>query len=482
MIVNRAQQTRDAAALLGLTALAVLVHGYHYGIEDMAVYLPAIKKLLVPSLYPYDANFFLLYIRWTQFHSAVAASALASHLPLEWVIFVWHIASLFLVLLGCLRLARRCFSDWAAQWAGVALVATLLTLPVSGTALFLADQYLHPRTVATAFLLFALCAILDRRPSALLWIVLAALCHPTMAIYGVCHLLIQAWAPLPAAALLPPVWPPGGPANPIWKEVMSHRAFQYPLRWQWYEWLGVVGPIALLVWFSRIARRQGLATLDHISRRLALATSLGVLGAVILTSLPGTLARLEPMRVLHFTYLLFVLFAGGLLGQFVLKARPLRWLALFAPLCLVMFCAQRLEFRASPHIEWPGRPASNAWVEAFDWVRQNTPRNALFALDPKYLVRPGEDFHGFQAIAERSMLADSIKDNSVVEVFPDLAYQWKLELAGRENWKQMSLADLEGLRSKFGVTWVILEKPGMSGLDCPYANSAVMICRISRTR
>jgi len=32
--------------------LPVAVHGYHRGIEDMAVYLPAIKKLLTPACIP----------------------------------------------------------------------------------------------------------------------------------------------------------------------------------------------------------------------------------------------------------------------------------------------------------------------------------------------------------------------------------------------------------------------------------------------
>src|SRR5579862_5487467 len=62
----------DGFYLILLTAAALLVHGYHIGIEDMAVYLPAIKKLLHPSLYPYDANFFLLYTQWTSFHHFVA--------------------------------------------------------------------------------------------------------------------------------------------------------------------------------------------------------------------------------------------------------------------------------------------------------------------------------------------------------------------------------------------------------------------------
>src|ERR1700735_3097559 len=174
---SRSVNGRDLACLFGVTAAAILVHGYHVGIEDMAVYLPAIKKLLDPALYPFDSNFFLLYILWTRFHQTIAASARFTRLPLEWVLFIWDFAAVFLVFLRCLRLLRRCFAEPAAHWAGVSLVAALLTMPVSGTALFLVDQHLHPRTLATAFLLFALVAVLDRRPIALLWIFLAGLCR-----------------------------------------------------------------------------------------------------------------------------------------------------------------------------------------------------------------------------------------------------------------------------------------------------------------
>ncbi len=35
---------RDALLLAGLTLLVVLLHGYHLGVDDQAIYLPAIKK------------------------------------------------------------------------------------------------------------------------------------------------------------------------------------------------------------------------------------------------------------------------------------------------------------------------------------------------------------------------------------------------------------------------------------------------------
>jgi hypothetical protein len=467
--------------LLLLTAAAILVSGYHYGVEDMAVYLPAIKKLIDPSLYPFDANFFLLYIRVTLFHQAVAALFRFTHLPLEWIAFLWHLASVYLFLFGCLRLSRRCFSEPVAQWAGVTLVAALLTLPVAGTALFIVDQHTHPRTLATAFLLFAMVDVLEWRPFTLVWILLAGLCHPTMTLYGAFHVIVLGLArPIAQPAVFIPAIPFEVPANPIWRQVMSRRHFQYPFQWEWYEWLGAIAPIAFLAYFAIVARRQGLAILERVCIRIAISTSLGIAGAVILIQgfSNETWARFEPMRILHLTYVVFVLISGGFLGIYLLRDRWMRWALLFVPLAVVMIYFQRVEFASSAHIEWPGSEPRNQWVQAFRWVSRNTPRDALFALDPKYMDRPGEDFYGFRGFAERSALADQSKDTSVVEVFPDLAWQWKLETSGTANWSHFTGDDFARLKKKYGVTWVILEGPAIPPLDCPYANSRVRVCRI----
>ena len=482
--ILRVERIRDFFFLSILTCAAVLVHGYHYGVEDLGIYLPAIKKLINPSLYPYDANFFLLFIRWTFFHQAVAAVVRTTHIPLELFLFLLHVLSIFLVLLGCLRLIQKCFDQPVAQWCGVALVAALLTMPVAGTALFVVDQHLHPRTFATAFLLFGAVAVLDKRPIALLWIFLTALCHPTMAVYGAFHLFFLAW---PGRVLARPALAFGGipfsaPPNPIWREVMAGRSYHYPFLWTWYEWLGALAPIALLDYFARVARRDDMPTFERVCRRLVISTSLGILIAIIACEFfqtqTQTWARLEPMRILHFTYVIFILFSGAMLGKYLLRERPLRWLALFVPLTFIMFYAQRQEFPSSYHIEWPDRAPRNDWVKAFEWARDNTPKSAFFALDPNYAKLPGEDYYGFRAFAERSMLADGDKDASVVALFPELAWQWKLEVKDRQNWPQFTLADFERLKKKYGVTWVIVVRPGVAGLACPYANSQVMVCRI----
>ena len=168
---------------------------------------------------------------------------------------------------------------------------------------------------------------------------------------------------------------------------------------------------------------------------------------------------------------------GGFLGEYVLKDRALRWLALFVPLCCGMFAAQRSLFPASAHVEWPGRAPKNPWAQAFVWARQNTPEDAVFALDPWYLHIAGEDEIGFRCLAERSRLADAVKDNGVVSMFPPLADEWWSQVQAQTPWSNLQAADFARLKNQYGITWIVLEKP-VSGIECAYQNAAVRVCRL----
>ena len=126
---------KNMARLLGLTALAMLVQGYHPGLEDDAYYLAAIKNNLNPALFPHDADFFRVLFQATAFDKLIALSIRWTHAPLVWGLFFWQCAAIFLMLWGCLRIAQRCFDQEYEQWAAVAMVAALLTLPIAGTGL-----------------------------------------------------------------------------------------------------------------------------------------------------------------------------------------------------------------------------------------------------------------------------------------------------------------------------------------------------------
>jgi len=178
-----------------ITVLAVAVMGYHPGFEDDGIYLSAIKKRLNPALFPHDSDFFRFQMQATLFDNWIAGFVRWSHISLAWAELLWQMASIALILYGCWRIARRLFSEARAQWAGVAMVAAMLSLPVAGTGLYLVDQHLHPRTMATAFILLAVERVLARRKGqAALLLALAFALHPIMAALGLSFCIFLAMA------------------------------------------------------------------------------------------------------------------------------------------------------------------------------------------------------------------------------------------------------------------------------------------------
>jgi hypothetical protein len=319
---------------------------------------------------------------------------------------------------------------------------------------------------------------------AALWILFAAMVHPLMAIFGVsyliCLILTTYCRQRGASAFLPLFFGFFSPASDAYRKVLSTHSYFFILRWEWYEWVGILAPLALLWWFTLIGRKYALPVLESASRALVLFGVFFFVTALVLT-VPARfepLAELQPMRSLHLLYVLLFLFAGGIVGQFLLKNVLWRWLFLFAPLCMGMCFVQFRLFPASFHIEWPGVPPQNPWLQAFDWIRLNTPQNSLFALDPNHMDIPGEDEHGFRALAERSMLADDVKDSGAVSMFPALAEEWLTQVQALGGWQNFQREDFRKLKKRFGVSWVVLQRPGVAGLSCPYQNSLLLVCRI----
>jgi len=478
---------KDFFLLSLLTLGALLVHGYHPWVEDAEIYLPGVEKILQPELFPFNSQFFESHAHLTFFPNLIAASVRISHLPLEGVLFLWQLSSIFLLLLACWQLMSRCFADSRARWAGVAMVAALLTLPVAGTALYIMDQYINPRNLVAFAVIFAIVKVIDGKYfQAVAFLVFAAAIHPLMSVFSFscCAVVLctkefdRRFAGL--ACLLPFGVLLEQPSQAYHYVALSHSYF-YLLQWRWYEWLGVVAPMALLWWFSRIARSRQLRNLDLLCRALIVYEFVYVLAGVLLSISARfeSLARLQPMRSLYLLYVLFFLFAGGLLGEFVLKNRVWRWAALFVPMCAGMFLAQRALFPASAHVEWPGAAPKNRWVQAFEWIRINTPRGAVFALDPFHMDIPGEDANGFRAIAQRSMLTDAVKDSGAVSMFPPNAEEWLKQVQAQSGWKKFQAQDFRRLQAEYGVNWVVLQQPGVAGLDCPYRNVAVLVCRVN---
>ncbi len=495
---------RYPLAFVFLTVLALFIHGYHPYVEDAEIYLPGVLKILNPSLYHLNAQFFGEHAGHSFYPNLIAASVRVTHLPVSWVAFLWELASICLLLMAAWRLASVLFEEESARWAGVCLMAALLTLPVAGTSLYIIDEYLNPRNLAAFAALFAVAEVLRRRYVAMaLWLAFAATVHPFMSSFAI---MFCAWLAIlrrfrprilgfaatnssvaPKMASIAGLLLPFGitlerPPAAYHDVALGHSA-HYLLRWEWYEWLGLIGPVILFWWFARFAQRRGMTHLELISRAMVPYVSVAAVAAAIL-SWPArleALARLQPLRCLLLCYMVLIVAVGGFLARYVLQRRVWRWLALFIPLSAGMYVAQRQLFPASAHIEWPWAQPRNQWVQAFVWIRDNTPVDALFALDPRHMDLPGEDENGFRACAQRSRLADAIKDQGAASMFPPLSIPWAEQVHDQQDWNKFQKSDFEKLRQKYAVSWVIVQQPGLPGLICPYSNPAVRVCHLSES-
>ena len=185
-------RNRNVWLILAFSILAVIVMGYHPGIEDDGVYLSAVKGDLNPALYPHDAEFFRVQLQATMFDRWIAGFIQATHIPVSISEFLLQFATIVLIMVGCWSIARCLFADKSAQWGGVAMVAAMMTLPVAGTALYLADQHLHPRNLSTAIILIAVSRIMSGKHwQAVPLLLLSVVLHPIMAVLGISFCILS---------------------------------------------------------------------------------------------------------------------------------------------------------------------------------------------------------------------------------------------------------------------------------------------------
>ncbi len=490
----------DGILVLMFTVLGFLVMGYHPGLEDDGVYLSAVKSDLDPALFPHDSDFFHLQLQATIFDRWMALFVRVTRIPVAWAELLWQFLSLYVLLWSALRIAQKLFPERRSPRAGIALLAAMFTLPVAGTALNLADQHLHPRTMATALILLAIDLILQqKRAFAVLLLLLSLSVHPIMAVFGISFCFFLALAlndrfyqslcsqfshVLKSSNSLAAAVPLGWifePPTPTWRRALETRTYYFLYQWTWYEWLGALAPLFLfwLLFRHAVKRRDGL--LARFALALLLYGTFQQLAAMIVLAPPALIriTPLQPMRYLHLVYLFLALIAGCLLGRQILGRRIGRWVLFLVAANGGMFLSQRLMFPGSNHLELPGHEPANPWLQAFTWIRRNTPKDAYFALDPNYLAITGEDYHSFRALAERSQLADAIKDTAVVTQVPELGPVWAKEVDAQAGWDRFESADFARLRAQFGVDWVLVSYPPPPRLTCIWHNDRLSVCRVN---
>jgi MFS family permease len=482
--------------LAALTPAVLLIHGYHPFADDAGIYVAGIRKLAHPALYQPDAPFVLANTHLSVFAHLLAAVIQVTHLPLTFVLLVTHLVSIYVFLLAGWSVASRVFTRLPERWFAVAFAAACFTLPAAGTALVLMDPYVTSRSFSTPLGLFAVAAVLDRRwRLAAFLIVLTGLMHPQMVLYAAALALLYAvldTAGLRAAVLtgaagivaagLIALVTRHEPVSAAYFEAMhsSGRTYYFLAQWRWYEDFGLAAPLALYaltVYRSEAGSRM---------RKLCLACIVLGVSSIMVSFLfvhpsgPYLLVRVEILRSFHTLYLVGVLLLGGWLGSVFWYRQSTRWVV-FVLLAIAaggLFAAQRASYPDSAHIEWPWMHPRNQWVQAYWWIRANTPANAVFAADPGLNFLDGVDMQSFRVTTERSILADNKDQGVAAGVNPSIAGLWAAQHDAQVGINQMSDRERIARLKPFGVTWLLLPSSAGTNFSCPYQNAVAKVCRM----
>ncbi len=489
---HRTRSIPSSLAPLLLTPIVLLVHGYHPYAGDAGIYVAGVRHILDPSLYPLNAVFVTAFTRLSIFPWTIATLVRLSHAPLSSVLLAAHLLSILLFLIACHQLAGRLFNNESARWSCLLLAVGCFTLPVAGTALFVMDPYVTARSFSTPLSLMAVAACIDRAwLRTILLLALTALIHPLMAAYTVgfvvLHTLIASGRTREALTLSLALVAAcgvafglahGTPASPAYRQAVSlpARTFLFLARWHWYEILGLVLPLPLFALGLRhpvSASRNGAICLTCL---LLGTTSIVIAAAFVPPAGPYLFVPLQILRSFHLIYALGIVLCGGVLTALWSRSR-------IAAICVVVvlfagtFAAQRLSWTGSSHIEWPVAGPAIPYQQAFLWIRDHTPRNAVFAFNPRLVYVPEEDEQGFRAIAERDHLADD-KDAGIVAVIPRLADRWALQRNAELNIDRMIDSERIATLAPLGATWLLLPPNANTEFPCPWRNRVLQVCNM----
>ena len=503
------------ALITALALVTLLIQGYHPLAEDGGLYVAGVQYTLDPTLFPHYTLFVTEHLRFSVFAPTLAFIVHHTHLSLAWVLLLTNLLSLWLTFYAALKILQHTLSNNTAQLAALCLLAAFWTLPIAGTSLLLMDPYVTGRSLSTPLSLLAAAFALNHRRAlrpllaSALCLILAALFHPLMAAYAFAFILLLrltrlrqrhlAWAILTLSALalaatLQALAPHETPAIIAAEE---SRYYWFLAQWQWFELLGLAGPLAVLGVLLRHFRKHSDPLNDNAADLCRANIAIGCIAILVClffaheNSPTHLVARMQPLRVFLLTYAIMTLLLGATLIQLALEARQrlsssaartalttLPAVILIA-LAATMFTVQRNTFPASAHIELPGVTPRNPWSLAFLWARNNTPNDALFALDTKYVNEDGEDAQTFRATALRSALPDFSKDGGEAAITPALADQWQQGAAAQINLSTESDNLRDSRLLPLGVTWMVLHSAASTAHRCPYNNGTVKVCLLA---
>jgi hypothetical protein len=264
-----------------------------------------------------------------------------------------------------------------------------------------------------------------------------------------------------------------------YREAVLSRQYYFLSGWHWYEVIGLVGPLLLMLFASGRSTGRSLAEKLCSTCVLLGTTALLISLCFVHPDHLNLLVRVQVLRIFHTIYILGVILAGGYLAERFWSSQ--RWVAITP--CLLaaigLFFGGAASYSSNPRFQFGVEDETTPYGQALVWIRGNTPLNASFAIDSDMQQKINQDEVGFRVLTQRSILTD-IKDEGLASLFPKIAPEWKARRDAERGLDRISDRSRTLRLRHFSVDWLILSADARTSFPCPYRNTAVAVCRIGK--
>lgn len=470
--------------------------GYRYGASDQAFYAPAVMQRLDPALFPRDTP-----LLNTQAHLTFADDTIATIASVTGLRLPTLFAALYMLTLGLIGAAVFWIGQlmFVERWTTVALLAGMSlrhAIAKSGTNTL--EGYFHPRQLAFAFGILAVCAFMKGRYVAVACLVAgAAVLHPTTTLWFAIWLYV-------AAIVAEPRWRPalagvavvGGPVallgllrGPLkgrlaimdaeWLAAIAGKDYLFPLDWPAYAWALNIGYAAVIVAIWR--RRASAGALRE--RETALVTGCLSLvavfaGALVLQSRGVAIAvQLQPARIFWMLDFLASLYLAWLLAESGRggSARPAR-AAIVAAILAAVAAARGLYIMK---VQFPDRPLAQIEIREDDWGRvmnwaRSTDRSTGWLADPLHAARHGTSV---RVAGARDVFVEALKDSALGMYDRATAMRTAARIAELSDFHTLTPTQARQLAAAYQLDFLVTE----AALDLPVAFHSGLL-RVYRIR
>ena len=468
--------------------------GYRYGASDQAFYTPAVMQRLDPRLFRADTPLLNAQASLTLADETVATLARLTGMELPALYLSLYVVTLLLLAGAVFCIGKTMFSEW---WTSVALLAAVsLRHAISRSGTNTLEGYFHPRQLAFAFGVLAVCAFLRRRDMlVVLLMICAAMLHPPTTLWFAIWLAVATFVAEPrwrrglirsAAATLPIItW--GFLDGPLagrlvamdaeWMAAIGEKEYLFVLQWPREVWAINLSYAVIIgvIWWLR--RRAGVLRDRETALVIGCVSLVVVFACALLLQLkPIALAiQLQPARVFWLLDFLAVVYLIWSIAEFATRGHR----KIVAAVAIAVAILATVRGIYVMRVLFPDRPLfqvdipDNEWGRVMAYARATDPSTAWLA-DPAHAARYGSSV---RVAGERDVFVEALKDMALGMYDRRIAIRTRDRIRELDNFEAMTGDRARQLAASYNLDYLVTT----GSLDLPVAFEAGRL-RVYRLR